>query len=201
MFDKINNWYHNLPDNKKWIDLVTAVLTIPVLVTVIASNLGYIKKDEKPEVSAQNLQPTIERIIIKEEGSSTPLLKEAEADEKEVAVQSPAVSCDVNLPEFEIIAPNENEKISADPVCLTIRQKTLGNYCSVLWAYKTNNGSWSTFTNEPICLYNSAQGDIKIEIKIKSHNGTETTLSRNFIIEKNSPSPTVMSTLTPVPSP
>lgn len=205
MLDRITDLYHNLPDKKKYIDLVTAALTIPVLISVIVTNLGNLNHNKNKDiVSAQVPKPTVERIIIKETESPKPTF---EKKETEITITpTPTIKCDTNLPTFEIISPVENEKISNDPTCVTLNQIDKGNYCSFLHAYRVNdNSSWSTFSDEPICLYNMASGNIKLEIKIKSiSTGTEKTYSRNFTYlnksTQNQISPSIQPTGTPIPT-
>lgn len=187
MLDKITDLYHNLPDKKKYIDLVTAALTIPVLISVIVTNLVNLNHDKNKDIiSAKVVQPTVERIIIKETEFPKPTL---EKKKTEITITpSPTIKCDTNLPIFEIISPAENEKISNDPTCVTLNQIDKGNYCSFLHAYRVNDSSsWSTYSDEPICLYNMASGDIKLEIKIKSISiGIEKTYTRNFTYQNKS---------------
>src|SRR3989338_11373095 len=65
MLIKVKNWYKKLPDRKPWIDLATAVLTIPVLVTVIIINISNLKKDGNAnDTNKTSLTPTIiEKVV------------------------------------------------------------------------------------------------------------------------------------------
>ena len=188
MLVKVKNWYRELPDNKKWVDMITAVLTIPVLVTVIVSNIGNLKKENDREELTQKPQPTIERVIISEKQPDP----------------SPTPSCISELPNYEISYPASGDKITDDPVCISLNRQDEGNFCPVVWAYRINNSSWSTYTTDPICLYNMATGPVKLEVRTKSTaTGLEKTYSRNFNYGTNlpvSPTPTISSvspTITP----
>lgn len=208
MIEKISNWYNELPEKKKWVDMVTAVLTIPVLITVIAGNLGSLKKNEKPPtVSAQSPQPTVEKIIIREN-----TLPGGKQDEDNIGVNrnieepTPTVSCNETLQNYEITYPIENEKISVDPVCVKLTQTEQGNFCSVVRAYRVNNSGWTTYNNDPICLYNMASGPVKLEVRTKSSaTGQEKTYTRNFSYQNESipaqATPTTSPLISPSPTP
>ena len=45
--DRIKSWYRALPDKKRYIEFVTALLTVPVLITVLISNFNSLKNNEK----------------------------------------------------------------------------------------------------------------------------------------------------------
>lgn len=64
MFDAIKNLGSEIPDKKKWIDVITATLTIPVLLTVIIANVNNIKhKDVK---GVETASPTQAPLIVRE---------------------------------------------------------------------------------------------------------------------------------------
>src|SRR3990167_11481073 len=65
MLNTVKNWYKKLPDRKPWIDLATAVLTIPVLVTVIIINIGNLKRDGNAINTTKPLTPLtiIEKVV------------------------------------------------------------------------------------------------------------------------------------------
>jgi len=201
MFEKIKDITLNIPEKKKWVDMVTAILTVPVLITVIASNLGNISSDKKKEVSAQTPQPTVEKIILREKEVPSPTNNEVK-DSENREITPTTVSCESSLPDFEILSPKEGENIVADPLCITFARSQDGNFCPVVWAYRINNGAWSTYTDDPICLYNMASGPVKLEVKSKiSVSGEEKTYMRNFTYKGESNniqiSPQPSATVTP----
>src|SRR3989338_8916423 len=106
MLVKVKNWYRDLPENKKWVDMITAVLTIPVLLTIIISNIGNLKKVRSQEELAENTQPALERIIIKENGTAIVSPTNQKASEL-----SPTPMCNSKLPNYEISYPLEGDKI------------------------------------------------------------------------------------------
>lgn len=77
-------------------------------------------------------------------------------------------------------------------------------YCETSWAYRVNNSTWSSYTKDPICLYNMANGPIKLEIRTKNtQSGREETYTRNFNYQKeelgSAISPTPTESITPAP--
>src|SRR3990167_3484792 len=62
MFDSVKQWYSELPDKKKWIDFLTASLTVPVLITVIIANINSMRKKGE---ATPTTSPTPAEIIVK----------------------------------------------------------------------------------------------------------------------------------------
>ena len=196
MFNKIKVWYSELPENKKWIDFITALLTVPVLLTIIYTNVGNLKKNPEQQKNVNDLKFVNEKNNIPEKEISEIIPSVITKSEL-----SPTPFCKPEIPEFSISFPGEGDKIEVDPLCVTLNYPGDANYCPVVWAYRVNNSSWSTYNRDPICMYNMASGQIKLEVRIKSTNsGEEKTLIRNFIY-KNSNDPVPSPTLTiPVPT-
>ncbi len=219
MFESIKNRFSQLPDKKKWIDVITATLTIPVLLTVTIANLNKIKS--KDAETTQETSPTQAPIIVrdfisvfKEQTNDTnkeltPTLNE---ENKKQPTNTPeptqqvsvTPSCKMEPQPYEITYPKENEKVEVDPVCVVLNAKDQG-YCTTQWAYRVNNSTWSNYTSDPICLYNMASGNIKLEVRTKNQiSGQEKTITRNFSYQKEDTqvtSPTPSTSLTPGPTP
>ncbi len=51
MFQRIKKWYKALPDQKKYIEFVTALLSIPVLLTVLLINLSNLNNKKEPTLT------------------------------------------------------------------------------------------------------------------------------------------------------
>lgn len=60
--ERITYWYKNLPDKKKYVELITALLSVPVMVTVILINLNNLQQNK--ESSTKNNTATPVQIII-----------------------------------------------------------------------------------------------------------------------------------------
>lgn len=220
MFEVIKNLGSDIPDKKKWIDVITATLTIPVLLTVIISNVNNIKSKEVKGAESETT-PTQAPLIVRDviqipESNPIEIVKVNDEDKnnEEQPTSTPVpqqptstpVSCKLDPQPIEVSYPKENSEINVDPVCVVMEQKETG-YCDTTWAYRVNNSSWSTYTKDPICLYNMANGAIKLEVRTKNReSGREATYTRNFNYQKEevggavSPTPTIIISITPNPS-
>lgn len=193
-FDKWIRWIRRTPERKRWFDVLTAILTIPVLLTVIITNIINLQSRNKTETSplpsttAAPIQITIENPT--GEGRVSPVAK--------IATPSPSgPACKEGVPEYEIVSPREGEELSNDPVCVVHAAQTAG-YCATTWSYRINDASWSPYTDTPVCLYNMASGPIKFELRIKGANGEEKTYTRKFVYNKlNSALPSPQPQVTP----
>lgn len=178
--EKIAKWWKGVPDKKRYIELVSALLTIPVLITVILLNLGSLKnKDEKPTSPPQRI--TIVPIEKDKDTSPSPTDKP---------------QCRKEVGPVEITRPAEDQTTSDNPVCFNIEYKD-ERYCSVVWSYRIDNSSWSDFTDKVPCVSNLSSGNHKFELRVRSiASSDEVQLVRNFTYK--GPDPT--STPTPTPA-
>jgi hypothetical protein len=155
---------------KHHVEYITALLSVPVLLSVIALNLlnlqGNSKKTEKLTV------PQSEKTIIIE-----PPLERQTSSPTFAPTDTPL--CKKEVGPISIISPDEGEAISDNPVCITIRYDS-ENYCSVVWSYRINGGKWSDYSNTSPCLYGLPEGDIEFELRVQS-----TVSQDSQIIERN----------------
>ena len=191
MIALVKNWVHTLPDRKRYIEVITASLTVPVLLTVIYSNITNIRsnnktnaQEPKPEQNSQVLpQSTGLTIEIKEPPAQAfiPATKSSESANKIIPSPSPEVKeCTREVPPVALVSPEENETVTTNPLCIDINVEQ-GDFCSVVWSYKLNGNSWSEFTDKEICLYNVDNGAKALEVRIRSIAGSdEVTVKRNF---------------------
>jgi len=180
--NKIKAWYRDLPDKKKHFELLTAILSVPVLITVILLNLGSLSKNKN-----SNITPTpgkTEKV--------TPIQIEIKTNEITPNQKLPTtIECKKEVGPVEIVSPEENQTINDGPVCIDLSYKK-GEYCAYVWSYRINGGAWSDYTDKNICLYNLSTGDKKLEVRVKSIvSGDEIILKRNFIYKISNPSPSV----------
>jgi hypothetical protein len=161
-----------LPDKKQYIELVTAVMTIPVLATVIILNLNNLRP--KPSDPTPK-EPVQERVVyISPSDSST-------------KTSQTVTECKKTIAPFEIASPKENETITENPVSIDF-DYTQGDYCSAVWSYRINDGRWSNFDDKSIALYNLAQGTVRLDVRVKSlATGQEKTYSRTFTYSPDEP--------------
>ncbi|MCL4364429.1 hypothetical protein M1328_04295 [Patescibacteria group bacterium] len=198
LWQKIRNWYRSLPDKKRYFEFIAAVLTVPVLLTVLITNLSNInnsKKSSPQETSTTTPAPTERTIII-----TNPTVPVASTSP---TLTPTATQCKPQVGPVEIASPVESQLISDDPLCLQINYQA-GEFCSVVYSYSLDNSNWSPYTDKSICLYNLAPGPKTLELKIKSsQSADEITLIRNFYYKsKAGPTPTgTIPSITPLASP
>lgn len=175
----------NAPNKKHHLDFLAAVLTIPVLLTVIVLNFNSLQKlktttqsSPTPTPVQSGKQPSY-TVIPSQQTNPTP-------------TNSP--SCIKTVGPIDVTYPKEGETVSDNPLCLIISYSN-PNYCSVVWSYRINNGSWSDYTSNNPCIYNLPNGNVKFDLNVQSTvvQSQTTTLTRNFIYQGQ--------TITPSPSP
>lgn len=171
---KIAHHYRDIPNKKPYLEFFTAILSIPVLLTVIILNLNSLRGDKNKTTAPTNTN-TIEKIYVT--GTA----------EKGTAATEP---CTPGIGTIAITSPEENETVMDNPVYVSIAYKK-GSYCEVVWSYRINNGKWSDYDNNSIALYNPPPGAIKFDLRVKSIVNSDTdALTRNFIYRGTSVIPT-----------
>lgn len=176
---KLRYSYRSLPDKKQYIEFFTALLSVPVLLTVIILNLNNLKgKEEEPKV-----KDTVPIVVTIPESKTT------------IIPQTSSAACKKGIGPISISSPEANEVIEDNPVQISIDYDQ-GEYCAAVWAYSINNGRYSDYSSSSIALYNPPNGTIRFQLKVKSVvTGEEKILNRSFTYQ-GSASPTT----TPVAS-
>ena len=192
---RIKKWYCGLTDKKRHIELITAVLSIPMMLTVIFVNYNNIKNQKNNTAT----ETTPIQVVITGTTSNTNTTATPTANSKITATPNPTKpECKKGIGSVKITSPNEDEVITSDSVCINI--STDDKYCGVTWSYQLNGNNWSDYSDNEICLYNLSAGKKELQVKIKSSTNSEiVTLERNFIYktsETTSPTPTPTSTPT-----
>lgn len=185
---KFIEWYKALPTKKSHVEFITAVLSVPVMLTVIILNLNNLNQQKK-QTTNERISP-IQVIITgnkqNEDRTSSP------------AVIQPMVSptttpCTKEVGPVSILFPRENEVVTKDPLCITIA--TQSSYCPVMLSYNLDNGGWSDYTDKNICLHNLMNGNKTIQVKIRSTVSDDSAiLQRSFIYQGNNDPTTTPST-------
>lgn len=183
-----------LPDKKPHLDFIAAVLTIPLLVLTLYLNISNLKNKNNTNLTPTPTQagsrvitsaPEVTRLVI----TATP---------QPTANQN---TCIKDIGPISIDSPTEGQTVSDNPVCIDINYQA-GNYCSVVWSYTINNGDWSNYSNNSVCLYNLPSGNNSFDLRIKSlSSASMKTLHRNFLYKSNQAQPSVTPTLTSAPTP
>lgn len=192
LLGRIERWYQRLPDKKKYLEFFTALLTIPVLLTVIISNVQNLQKQNQNASSSQtSLSPTPEQESRPpKEPRDTPFVS-VTTTSTPTPTPSPSLQCKREIGPISILYPEEGTLVSKDPVCLDI-SRTGEDYCAVVWSYRINESNWSDYTDKSICIYGLTGGVKKLELRVKSIvTGDETILTRTFTVAgSTTPTPT-----------
>ncbi len=179
---RIKAWYRALPDKKRYIELVTAVLTVPVMVTVLYTNIRNIQGAPSanptplPSPQVTLVQTPVNSPVTQHTNTSvTP------APTGATSTPTPKPECRKTVGPMKIDAPAEGETVMSDPVPIDISTQST-EYCAVVWSYRINTGSWSEYTDKSIFLYGLSPGNKTLEVRIKSvASGDQITLTRSFI--------------------
>ena len=189
MLKKVKEFSHRLPDKKRYFEFITALLTIPVMLTVLITNLNNINSQKALQKQTQTVpsptavQPQITKAAEKQSTSASgkPLTPTPTPD---------PVQCKREIGPVSIVNPEQNETVTADPVCIDIAREGT-NYCAVVWSYRINGGAWSDFTDKSICLYSLSPGSKHLELRVKSVvTGGERVMERTFSVADTAISPT-----------
>ena len=182
ILQKIKSGYKDIPNKKQYVEFFTALLTIPVLLTVICANITGLK--------SKNATPTPlqQQIVV-----TTQAVDKDKPDPTNPPTQSVPTSnvCDRGLPEIGITNPTEQEVVSDNPVIIDISIKR-EKYCAIAWSYRLNGGRWSDYDDNSIALYSVPDGKVTFELRVKNlASGTEKTLKRIFTYTGSQPTPTI----------
>lgn len=194
----------NIPEKKTYIEFFTALLSVPVLITVIMLNVNNLKNSNKSTTSSQPPVQKEEKIYIPVTTTTQNTGKNSTPQAINTPTQTISITpanqaCKPEIGPASISTPSEGDTVTDNPVSIIITYKT-GEYCAVVWSYRLNDGTWSAYDNKSIALYNLPQGKIKIDIKIKSIvTGDEQVLTRNFAYNGTTSASTP--TVTPAISP
>jgi hypothetical protein len=165
--------------HKIHLDWIISILSIPVLLTAVIINWGNLTHKNTPVTPSASPSPQVIIVPGNTGGNQS------------------APSCTKSIGPITISYPKQGQTVSDNPVCITI-EYTNPSYCSVVWSYRINGGSWSDFTNSSPCLYNLPSGTTQFDLRVSSTVSSDsTTLSRSF----NYTGSTVVATPTPMSSP
>jgi hypothetical protein len=181
-------WYSGLSGKKHHVEFITAVLTVPVLLTVIIVNLSNLNQQKNAAKKQPETEKTTPIQIIITGGEKQSVKDEVptpRVTQPENNLSTTPVACIKEVGTVSILSPRENEVVVKDPVCITIAMES--NYCSVVRSYRLDDGSWSDFSEKNICLYNLTNGNKILQLKLRSTaSSDEVTLQRSFIYQGNS---------------
>lgn len=177
--ERIQKWWKSLPDKKKYLEVVTALLSIPVLATAILLNFGSLRNKNT------DTQPT----PIQQQGGVTVIPVEL----KEKGVSPTNNQCKKEVGPVEIVYPKENQTVSENSVCIEIAQKS-ADFCSVQWSFKLDEGEWSAFTDKQFCFSNLSPGPHDVQVIVKSTVSQDQSLIEKQFNYKTNSAPTPATT-------
>lgn len=192
MLGKLTHWYRGLPDKKRYLEFITALLTIPVLLTVLLSNLTNLQNQKNKEAPTPTpSQPSIITVVSPSQPPDSALSDTLQATPSPTI--TPTAQCKPEVGPISIVSPDENDTVTGDPICLDI-SRTNSNYCSVVWSYRINGSSWSTYTGNSICMFGLSPGPKTLDLRIKSIvSNDEEVLTRHFAVGGSTPTPATSS--------
>lgn len=163
--------YRALPDKKQYVEFFTALLTVPMLLTVIVLNFNNLSGANKKAEPKENSP-----IIVTLPPSNN-------EDENDINPEPTSEVCKDGIGPISIVYPEENETVTDNPVTIDINYDD-SEYCAVVWSYRINGGRYSDYGSNNIALYNPPQGTVRLELRVKSVvSGDEKTLRRTFTYE------------------
>lgn len=205
MFDRIKKAakaISRLPDKKRYFEFITAILSIPVLLSVMLLNYTNIQNQRKSEGDTKEPTPAVITIIQDRNNNN---------NEPNQPTMTTNTECTPEVGPVTIVSPEAGETTSDNPLSIVISKNDPDNeYCAIVWAYRINNGPWSNFDDRDIYIYNMDSGQKKLDVRFKSLiSGEEETISRTFSYQNTqqiptptaAPTATVQPTNTPSPSP
>lgn len=178
-FTRLKKSLKEAPNKKTHLDFVAALLTIPVLLSVIILNYNNLNNLNKKPNPSSTPNPTSQVIIVSP--SITP----------QNSNPTPQASCKKQIGPIVITSPTEGQTVSDNPVCVNISYSD-PSFCSVVWSYRINGGTWSDYNSNNPCLYNMPNGNVKFELRVQSTvSQTQTqTFTRNFVYNGGITNPT-----------
>jgi len=139
------------------------MLSVPVLVLAVATNIINLQKSTKPVVvTPAPVQQVVEKPVIVEKSVPSKITGNT------VQISpTPVAGCVKQVGPILISYPTEGQLVTDNPVCITIAYDD-SKSCSVVWSYRIDGGSWSDYTNNSPCLYNFPKGQVKFDLKVQS---------------------------------
>ncbi len=185
--ERVRRWYRGLPDKKRYFEFITAFLSIPVLLTVLISNVSNIRNDNEKPATTPTAVPVTVTVVPATPTVGSPV--NGTATPSPTAGQTPVPSCTPGIGEITLNYPTEGSTVTGNPVCLEITRKSAG-FCAVVWSYRVDGGSWSEYTDRDICIYGLPPGKKDLDVRVKSIvNGEQILLERTFTVDGPTPTP------------
>jgi hypothetical protein len=179
---KTKKIFAKLHGKKHHLDLIIALLTIPVLLTVITTNLLSLQKNSK-NFPTPTPAPAKEIII---QTATAPTGSQSVVQQQVKNTVEPIANCKKLVGPISISFPTEGQIVSDNPICIVIKYED-PNYCSAVWSYRINSSAWSEYSSNSVCLYNLPKGLVKFDLRAQSTvSQNQVSLSRSFTFSGSS---------------
>lgn len=157
---KLKTWVQKAPDRKVYIEVITALLTVPVMITVLVTNLNNLSDSRKQKEEINPTPTTQQEIIIRESANTqdSPIRSDTNPNTQ---------TCKKDIGPITIAYPSEGQILTENPVPIVINYST-EEYCAVVWSYRINNGPWSEYGSNSLSLYNMPAGTKTLELRVQS---------------------------------
>ena len=171
-----------LYDKKPAIEFIVALLSVPSLLLLLVLNFKSltISNNAKPTPTPSttvSIPGATRNFFTKPVNRAVTLPNESQAP------------CIKGLGSVSITSPNEGDMVTNNPVEVDISYDN-STYCSAVWSYSVNGGSWSDYNNYSVALYNLPNGPVRFQLRVKSLTSSDsTTLTRNFTYAGQSTAP------------
>lgn len=179
------------PDRKHYLEFITAALSIPVLLTVILVNINNLNASKKEVTPTPVITSEPREIIIREGSSSNIPLEKAPSVTSEI--------CKKEVGPISISSPKEGSTVSDNPVNFIIKHND--DYCTSVFSYRINNGSWSEYSSNTPSIYNLPNGAVKFQLRAQSTvSSDQDSLELNFNYAGSAVSVSPTQAVTPTPT-
>lgn len=163
-----------LVEKKPYVELVTALLTIPFLITVLILNTNTLTKLNATPT------PTPEAPLFRN-GSGFMAAPVGPDKPTPASADLTLTPCTKGLGPISIPYPGENDTITQNPITITINYDD-SKHCGAVWSYRINGGSWSGYDDRSVALYNLPHGQVTFDLRVKSIvTSEEKQITRKFI--------------------
>lgn len=189
MKQKIKSLIKRAPDNKVYIEVITALLTVPVMLTVLITNYNNLTTKKTTSEAVSAVPTKTQEVIIKtipgnnNSQAQTPpqIANQAQSPATPTPIPTTGTTqCQKSVGPVTISYPTEGETVSDNPLTIIINHDD-NDYCAVVWSYSINGGPWSNYSSNSISLYDMPNGSKQLELRVQSTvSNDQTLLTRNF---------------------
>lgn len=174
-------------DKKPLIEFIVALLSIPSIILLLILNFNSIKNLDNPKPTPTP-DSTSNNFIKGTTGSGSNYYA-APVGIRHMLVPTAQPDCDKSLGPVSITSPGEGDTVIDNPVEIDISYDN-SKYCGAAWSYSINGGTWSSYDDRSVALYNLPDGQITFDLRVKSiASSDETTLTRHFTYNGSTSAP------------